>query len=93
MEQLIGEEAGEMEVGWGEGIRAAIVHYPGQPNRDGRRERSQFERVTFVSWTPRVGRDHGKPRVTFGEPDWRYLSRAELVAMIGEDGLEGECVN
>jgi len=70
-----------------------IEHYPGRPNRSGRRERSEFDRVTFASWTPRIGRDHGKPRVTFGEPDWRHLSRAELVALIGEEGLEGERVD
>ena len=80
--------------GWLEQAEYAwlIEHYPGPPNRSGGRERSRFDRATFASWTPRIGRDHGRPRVTFGEPAWRPLARAELVALIGEEGLEGERV-
>lgn len=70
-----------------------IEHYPGQVERSGRRERSSFDRVAFASWTPRIGRDHGKPRVTLGEPSWQAVPRPELVALIGEDGLEGERVD
>lgn len=61
-----------------------VEHYPGP--EDPRRKvtgRSEFDRVTFASWTPRPCLLGGVRRTKLGEPDWRRLTETEVAELIG----------
>jgi hypothetical protein len=59
-----------------------LEHYPPGPKQ--RREKFEFDRVTFASWTPRVTSVGGLRRVSLGAPTWHPLRRAQLAALLGE---------
>lgn len=92
-EHLFPEAIAEYLPGWLDQARycTLIEHYPAVA-ATGRYSGGSYDQVTFASWNPRLVREHGKQRISFGEPHWRRLHRDEVVALIGEDGLEGEQV-
>ena len=66
-----------------------LEHYPGR--RDPRRNvrsRSEVDRVTFASWTPRPSWLGGVLRRTLGEPTWHPLTPDDVAALIGAGELE-----
>ena len=46
-----------------------LEQYP--PTPEHKREKFEFDRVTFDSWTPRAKYVGGIQRVSLGEPGWR----------------------
>jgi hypothetical protein len=66
-----------------------LEHYPAR--RDERRQvkgRSDFDRVVFASWAPRVEWLGGVQRRRLGDPEWRPMPLHEVAALIGEDELD-----
>ena len=51
------------------------------PQRPGKQE--DFDQVTFTPWRVRVERRLGQAVRTLGTPDWRRLTPAEVVALLG----------
>lgn len=67
-----------------------VEHYPGRV--DPRRNvtgRSEFDRVTFASWTPRIARLGGVARRCLGEPAWHPMALTEVAALIGGEEIAG----
>jgi len=70
-----------------------VEHYPPPvPGAYGLRRtkgRSDFDRVTFASWSPRRVFERGVERVTLGEPSWSPLSVDALASWIGAEHAAG----
>jgi hypothetical protein len=58
------------------------------PDRRGRPELAEYDRVSFATWTPRRVWLGGRARVSLGAPAWRPLPRHEVAALIGDAELE-----
>jgi hypothetical protein len=57
-----------------------LEHYPEHRRR---REKFEFDRVTFDSWTPRVRYVGGVQRISLGEPEWKPMTPEQLAELLG----------